>query len=281
MGELERQGSRRGAAARLSSRSLTVYTELVPVKDATQRFSFRVENYVRYRPRYPQEVVELLRNGCGLTERSVVADLAFGTGIFTRLLLENGCRVFGVEPNAEMRRAGEEFLARYPRFTSVNGSAEASGLPNHSVDMVTAAQAAHWFDPHKARREFARILKPEAWIVLLWNERSTDATPFLQAYERLLQTYGTDYHEVRHEHTTSRIAEFFAPSPFETRAYENRQQLDYASLEGRLLSSSYMPQTGDLHYEALLRELQQTFDAYQQDGCVTLEYKTRVYFGKS
>src|ERR1700722_16381276 len=171
----------------------------MPAQDATARFSSRVEKYVRYRPSYPKGVVELLRKQCGLTSDSIVADVASGTGIFTRLLLENGNRVFGVEPNLEMRRAGEEYLAGYARFTSVEGTAEATTLPGRPVDIVTAAQAAHWFDRATARREFVRILKPGGWAVLLWNERQTDSTPFLRDYEKLLLTYGTDYQEVRHE----------------------------------------------------------------------------------
>ena len=121
--------------------------------DPTQRFSSRVDNYVRYRPGYPSAVIDLLRKECGLTPNSVIADVASGTGIFTRMLLENGNRVFGVEPNLEMRKAGEEYLAAYPNFTSVAGTAEATTLADHSVDFVTAAQAAHWFDrPRGAAR---------------------------------------------------------------------------------------------------------------------------------
>src|SRR5271163_578401 len=206
----------------------------MPVKNATQRFSSRVDNYVRYRPGYPREVLNLLKKDCDLATESVIADIASGTGIFTRVLLENGNRVFGVEPNAEMRRAGEEFLRSYPGFTSVAGTAEATTLLDHGVDIVTAAQAAHWFDREKARREFIRILKPGGWCVLLWNERRTDSTPFLREYERLLLTYGTDYQEVRHERTTAEIAGFFAPSPFGSRTLEMGQEVDYPGLEGRL-----------------------------------------------
>ena len=118
----------------------------MPVTDPTQRFSSRVDNYVRYRPGYPSAILDLLRKECGLTPKSVIADVASGTGIFSRMLLENGNRVFGVEPNLEMRKAGEEYLAAYPNFTSVEGTAEATTLADHSVDLVTAAQAAHWFD---------------------------------------------------------------------------------------------------------------------------------------
>ena len=252
----------------------------MPAKDATQRFSSRVDNYVRYRPGYPPEVLELLKAECGLKPGSAIADIASGTGILTHILLENGNRVFGVEPNPEMRRAGEQLLTRYPGFTSVAGSAEATTLGDHSVDIITAAQAAHWFDREKARREFVRILVPGGWTVLLWNERDTDATPFLREYEQLLLNYGTDYREVRHEHTTDAIDTFFAPSPFQSKVFHYSQELDADVLEGRLLSSSYTPQAEDASYESMLRELRRIFDRHQRSGLVSFEYSTRVYYGR-
>ena len=250
------------------------------VQDSTQRFSSRVGNYVRYRPGYPSAVIELLKNQCGLTSDSVIADVASGTGIFTRMLLENGNRVYGVEPNSGMRQAGEEFLRAYPRFTSVAGTAEATTLDDYSVDFVTAAQAAHWFDREKSRREFIRICRPGGWTVLLWNERRTGSTTFLRAYEQLLLEYGTDYQDVRHERTTEQIETFFAPSQFQFRTFEYRQEFDYPALEGRLLSSSYTPQASDAAYTPMLRELRRIFDAHQVDGRVTFEYDTRAYYGQ-
>jgi SAM-dependent methyltransferase len=252
----------------------------MPVQDPTQRFSSRVDNYSRYRPGYPPEVAELLKSECGLGLDSVVADIASGTGLFTRLLLKQGCQVFGVEPNAAMRQAGEQFLAAYGRFRSVAGSAEATTLAGHSIDIITAAQAAHWFERANTRQEFNRILKPGGWLVLLWNERRTDSTPFLREYEQLLLTYGTDYQDVRHEHTTASIDSFFAPAPFQTRIFDNRQELDYPALEGRLLSSSYTPPPGNPKHEPMLRELRRIFDAHQQQDGVAMEYNTRVYYGK-
>jgi ubiquinone/menaquinone biosynthesis C-methylase UbiE len=252
----------------------------MPVTDPTQRFSSRVGNYVRYRPGYPSAIIDLLRKECGLTPNSVIADVASGTGIFTRMLLENGNRVFGVEPNLEMRKAGEEYLAAYPNFTSVEGTAEATTLADHSVDLVTAAQAAHWFDRPRARREFIRILKTDGWSVLLWNERRVDSTPFLRKFEQLLLSYGTDYQSVRHERTAEEIETFFAPSPFQVQRFESLQQFDYAGLEGRLLSSSYTPQADDVAYRPMVQELHQIFDAHQQNGRVAFEYNTLVYFGR-
>jgi ubiquinone/menaquinone biosynthesis C-methylase UbiE len=250
------------------------------VTDPTQRFSSRVDNYVRYRPGYPPAVMDLLKKECGLTPNAVIADVASGTGLFTSMLLENGNRVFGVEPNSEMRKAGEEFLAAYPHFTSVEGTAEATTLADHSVDLVTAAQAAHWFDRPKARHEFIRILKPAGWTVLLWNERRVDSTPFLRDFEHLLIRYGTDYQSVRHERTTQEIETFFAPSPFHSRTFEYLQQFDYPALEGRLLSSSYTPQSDDVAYRPMLHELRRIFDTYQTNGRVAFEYNTLVYYGR-
>src|SRR6202142_258249 len=168
-------------------------------KSPTARFSDRVENYVRYRPGYPPEVLDLLRDQCGLQPTHVVADIASGTGLFTKLLLENGNSVYAVEPNAEMREMGAHVLEGYERLVTVSGTAEETTLASASVDFVTAAQAAHWFDLPRTRKEFVRILRTGGWCVLIWNERLTEGTPFLRVNEQLLLTYGTDYKAGRHE----------------------------------------------------------------------------------
>ncbi len=252
----------------------------MPTSNATSRFSDRVENYVRYRPGYPAEALQTLKDECGLRPDHVIADLASGTGIWTRMLLENGNPVIGVEPNPDMRQAGERLLAGFGRFTSVAGTAEATTLPDGSVDFVTAAQAAHWFDRPRARREFVRILKPTGWLVLLWNERLTDSTPFLRAYEELLLNFGTDYEDVRHERTTDAVNEFFDPVPYRERVFATRQEFDYEGLQGRLLSSSYAPGPGHPKHEPMLRELRRIFELHAAAGRVAFEYKTRVYFGR-
>jgi SAM-dependent methyltransferase len=252
----------------------------MPASNATSRFSDRVENYIRYRPGYPPEALRALKNECGLRPAHVVADIASGTGIWTRVLLENGNGVFGIEPNAEMRQAGERLLAAFPKFASVAATAEATTLADESVDFVTAAQAGHWFDRERARGEFVRILKPGGWLVLLWNERLTDSTPFLREYEQLLLTYGTDYADVRHEGTTDEIHEFFDPAPFQERIFALRQEFEYTGIEGRLLSSSYAPGPEHPNYAPMLHELRRIFDARALSGRATFDYKTRVYFGR-
>jgi SAM-dependent methyltransferase len=176
-------------------------------------------------------------------------------------------------------RAGERLLADFPNLISIAGNAEGTTLPDSSVDFVTAAQAAHWFDRGAARQEFVRILKPAGWLVLLWNERLIDRTPFLRAYEELLVTHGTDYEEVRHELTTDAVYEFFDPAPCAERSFAMRQEFDYAGLEGRLLSSSYAPAPGHPKHAPMLRELRRIFDENSSAGRVVFEYTTRIYFG--
>jgi ubiquinone/menaquinone biosynthesis C-methylase UbiE len=248
--------------------------------NATSRFSHRVENYIRYRPGYPREAFDVLKGECGLTSNDVIADVASGTGIWTRVLLENGNHVYAVEPNVDMRQAGERLLSEFPNFTSVNGSAEGTTLPDASVDFVTSAQAAHWFDRKRTRSEFVRILQPGGWLVLLWNEREVDTTPFLRDYEQLLLTFGTDYEDVRHERTTDSVNEFFDPFPYQERVFAMRQEFDYAGLEGRLLSSSYAPGPDHPEHEPMLKELRHLFEQHVENGIVGFDYKTRVYFGK-
>lgn len=221
----------------------------------------------------------MLKNQCGLAPDSIIADIGSGTGLLSRMFLENGNRVYGVEPNADMRQAGERLLSSYSKFHSIAGTAEDTTLPNHALDFVTAAQAAHWFDRKKARREFVRILKPGGWAVLAWNERCID-TPFLRDYEQLLLTFATDYEDVRHEHTTASIGYFFSPLPFESCAFDNRQEFDYTALEGRLLSSSYTPQSDDPRHAPMLEELRRIFGLHSRRGRVVFAYKTRLYYGQ-
>lgn len=246
---------------------------------STTRFSNRVDDYAKYRPHYPPAVIELLRVECGLTPDSVIADIGSGTGILSELFLKNGNRVFAVEPNASMRETAHELLAHNAGFESVDGSAESTTLLDRSVDLVTAAQAFHWFDRQNAKVEFARILRPSGWVVLLWNERRIDTTPFLRDYEDLLLKYGTDYKYVRHENVYEEIASFFAPGPFTLESFENLQVFDFEGIKGRMLSSSYLPAVGEPGCESMLAELRAIFDLRQEDGRAVFEYDTRVYFG--
>jgi SAM-dependent methyltransferase len=249
--------------------------------DVTQRFSSRVDNYIKYRPGYPNEVVETLRSACGLTSDSIIADIGSGTGILAEMFLKNGNEVYGVEPNHEMREAGERLLKDCPRFRSVAARAEETTLPDSGVDFITAGQAFHWFDREKSRAEFARILRPRGWVALIWNERVTTTTQFLVAYERLLKDYSTDYERIDHRQINyDVIRDFFCSDRFTLKRFNNAQVFDYDGVKGRLLSSSYAPEAGHPNHEPMLAELERIFQAYQNDGKVVFEYVTQMYYGQ-
>jgi ubiquinone/menaquinone biosynthesis C-methylase UbiE len=253
----------------------------MPFTDAKQRFSNRAADYARYRPGYPRETLDVLRKWCGLKREHVIADIGSGTGLLSKLFLENGNRVYGVEPNAEMRAAGEEFLSSFHRFSSVDGSAEATTLPAESVDFVTAAQAFHWFDPEPTRREFQRILKPHGRVIILWNERLLDETAFLREYEALLRAFSTDYARVNESYPRAeQMLGFFGKNEFTSHALPNAQEFDLEGLSGRLRSSSYAPAPGHPQFEPMMKELRRIFTAHQQNSLVRMEYRTRIYAGR-
>lgn len=259
----------------------------MPKDNATTRFSDRVADYVKYRPHYPAEILDLLADRCGLTPESVIADIGSGTGILTKLFLENGNPVIGVEPNKDMREAGETYLAEYARFTSIDGTAEVTRLPKHAIDIVLAGQAFHWFNQAKTRAEFMRILKQgpqlqdNGWVVLIWNDRRIDSTPFLRDYEALLQEFGTDYNEINHKNVQDKsvFANFFGGDFFEA-AFDNVQRFDMDGLMGRLHSSSYVPAKDHPNYAPMALRAAEIFNAHAVSGHVAFEYDTRIYYGQ-
>lgn len=248
---------------------------------ATERFSDRVENYVKYRPGYPAEVIDRLREAGVLTADAVIADVGSGTGISSWLYLENGFEVFSVEPNAEMRKAAEEYLSAYKRFHSVNGTAEATTLADHSVDMILAGQAFHWFDVEKAKAEFKRILKPGGNVVLVWNDRRPDSTDFLRAYEDLLKMFGTDYAKVNHRNIDEKVFDaFWGEGKWNSFSVDNFQDFTFEGLKGRLFSSSYVPAEDHPDSPFMVSVLKKIFARYQENGLVRFEYDTRVFYGE-
>lgn len=245
----------------------------------TERFSNRVENYVKYRPGYPPEMLELFKREMNLQSSSIVADVGAGTGISAKVFLENGNKVFGVEPNAAMRAASEEFLREFPAYTSVDGTSEETTLANGAIDFVISAQAFHWFRPAPTRAEFKRILKEGGYVALIWNERQLDSTEFMIEYEAFLNYFATDYNEVRHENVKpDDIREFFQ-TDFRQGAFQMSQVFDYAGLEGRVLSSSYTPTAENPLFEPMLKELKRLFTKHEKDGKIHIFYDTNIYYG--
>jgi ubiquinone/menaquinone biosynthesis C-methylase UbiE len=251
------------------------------IPNPTERFTGRVESYRRYRPGYPAEVVETMRRACRLRDDAHVADIAAGTGLLTEVLLAAGFEVTAVEPNDEMRASCATLEASYSKLRCVAGTAEATGLPNASVDLITVAQAMHWFDQERAKAEFARILKPGGWCAVLYNNRRLSGDAFHDGYESLLRAFGVDYLAVKGQHMgRKRLAAFFAPAPMGCSTFENAQSFDYAGLEGRILSSSYMPQPGQPRFAEMQAAARRLFAETQHDGAVTMVHDCAVCFGE-
>ena len=249
--------------------------------DPTRRFSTRVADYVKYRPGYPPQVVELFRSGIGMTPAWVVADVGSGTGISSELFLKNGNTVHAIEPNPDMRAAAEQLLSQFPSFRSIDGTAEATTLPDDSADLIVCAQAFHWFNKPAAVAEFKRIARPSgAHVAIIFNDRKTESSPFLAGYDRLLRAHGTDYKQVSRTTTTVEQLGAMFGAPFRRRAFPNAQTFDFEGLRGRAMSASYVPLPGQPGHEEILQGLRDLFDAHQQNGRVTFDYETEVFYGK-
>lgn len=245
--------------------------------DSVARFSNRVENYTKYRPHYPTSIVDFLTEFGVLKSDSLVADIGCGTGISAQLFLAHGNRVVGVEPNEAMRIESERYLVEFPGFQAVDGHADATTLPDKSIDLTVAAQAFHWFDPKSTRGEFMRITKPGGAICLMWNERQLRTTPFLKDFEELLLKHADDYRSVRHENVDANALSAFFADGYTTAIFANEQIFDFDGLRGRVLSSSYMPGERDERYPGMIEDLRELFAKHAENGKIKVLYDTRVH----
>jgi len=251
-------------------------------QDPTTRFDDRAADYAKARPGYPDAIVALLRDECGLRDGTRVADLGSGTGIFTRLLLDAGAEVFAVEPNDEMRSVSERQLGDRARFHSVNGRSEATTLPTESVELVTAAQAFHWFDIERTRREMRRVLRPEGQAVLVWNDRDTGGTAFHRAIEALLVEQCPSYRALQGKaDVPTAFDAVFGPDGWSRRFLPNEQELDREGFVARFMSTSYAPKPATAAAAAFVRALETIFDAHADPaGVVRITYATVVVWGR-
>ncbi|MEL3913803.1 class I SAM-dependent methyltransferase [Aeromonas caviae] len=247
--------------------------------DSTQRFSTRVEAYVKYRPSYPVAMLDFLARELAMGPEAQVADIGAGTGILTALLAPRVARVWAVEPNDDMRAAAKRLLAQVGNIGWLHGSAEATGLPTGAMDLVTVAQAFHWFDRAAFRQECQRLLKPGGRVALIWNDRLTN-TPFLKAYEEGLHAYSGDYEEVNHRNLGEADFRAFFTGEFRLDRFENSQLFDLDGVLGRLNSSSYAPVAGTPAHDQMTALVRREFARHAVDGKIAFNYCTLVYSGR-
>jgi SAM-dependent methyltransferase len=249
---------------------------------STERFSDRVEDYVRYRPSYPVEVVRTLEREARVApDRTRVVDLGCGTGISAACFLAEGYTVTGVEPNADMRAAAEAALRASARFRIVAGRAEDAPLPDSCCELIVAAQAFHWFDVRGARSEMRRLLVDDGMVALIWNDRRTDGSAFLRDYDAILRRYAPGYAQVARTYKSDiDIAGFFGPAGCIRRVFPYHQDFALPALTGRAMSSSYVPKLGQPGHDELVQALTDAFERHAVANAVRVEYDTRLYFGR-
>lgn len=252
----------------------------VTIAENYERFSRVADDYARYRPRYSAELINSLRRTCGLRPAHVVADIGCGTGILAGHFLEHGNRVYGVEPNDDMRAYAEERLGANPLFSMVVGTAEATTLPDSSVDFITAGQAFHWFNPEPTRQEFRRILKPDGWVVLAWNWSRNNASPFMEAYKLFWQKYFDPRPILENPQRPEYIDHFFGEGNLWEEQLENSQEYDFERFRGGMLSASVSPKPDAPEFPAMLAEMAAMFERHAENGRVTMVYNTIVVYGR-
>ena len=246
------------------------------IQDSTQKFSDRAADYHRYRPGYPNDVFEYLNAQYDWQAPPVVADIGAGTGLSSELFLKNGCTVFAIEPNEDMRNVARAQYGKFEEFQAIDGTASATKLDSNSVDLIFCAQAIHWFEPVATKKEFERILKPTGHIVVAWNYRE-NTSPFQKSYEEMLHARLTEYGQYGHRGLNKEVLQpFFHPRKISSLVFQHQQKFDLDSLKGRLLSASYCPKSGKI-YEAIMKDTEALFNQFQNQGKVTFDYTTNVF----
>ncbi len=244
-----------------------------------QRFNGRVEVYSKYRPGYPEQILSILSEEIGFDIRKIVADVGSGTGLLSRLFLQNGNKVFGVEPNAEMRAFAEANLSEFNNFVSVKATAEETTLRKSCVDLVCVGQALHWFELKPARKEFTRISKQNGHLCVVYNDKNRKDS-FMQGYEAVIVKHEEDRASVP-KIDDGYLSRFFRHGDFRKFVVPNEQSLDREGLLGRITSASYMPTAREkVRYRRMVEDVSTLFDSYAKRGRVRLLYDTRLFLGQ-
>ncbi len=244
--------------------------------DNKNRFSSRVENYVKYRPNYPEDALSFIYKN-KINSNSVVADIGSGTGILSKQLITNVKKLYCIEPNASMREYSENWLSKYDNYVSINAEAESTTLEESCVDAIVVAQAFHWFDIEKCKVEFNRILKENSPIFLIWNNRLSN-TDFLVKYDEILCSLSKDYNIVNHQNLGDREFNYFFDNKWSKKEFDNVQVFNKDQFIGRVASSSYTPEAGDNFYEKFYENINRLFDEENEDGFVKFNYKTQIIY---
>jgi SAM-dependent methyltransferase len=247
----------------------------------SEMFTGKASIYKKYRPDYPGEYIDYLAEYNSLGPQSVIADIGSGTGVLSRQLLDRGFQVFCVEPNDDMRSSAETELESYPGFTSINGTAENTGLAGKSADLITAAQAFHWFDKDMFKAECKRVLKEGANAALVWNSRDA-SSPFVKDNAVIMKRFCSLFNGFSGgiDDTPERFKTFFENGSYDHRVFRNDLQYDLDGFIGRTLSASYALNESSPGFKGFIAALTELFERYSKSGKVIMHNITQSYIGK-
>lgn len=246
----------------------------------TDKFTDKAEVYAKFRPNYPHEYIDYLITKAGLNNHCRIADIGSGTGIFSSQLIERGLTVYGVEPNDDMRTLAEQTLKSDFRFISIKATAENTTLNEHSLDLVTAAQAFHWFDKKKFKIECQRILKQDGKVALVWNSRDGSSDLNRESAE-VCQKYCPTFKGFSGgiEETPVVYQQFFKDGKYDFMNFRNDLTFDFKGFLGRYLSASYSPKKNDKEYTPFITALTNLFEKYSKNGKIVIPNNTKSYLG--
>lgn len=252
------------------------------MKQGAERFSSKTDDYAKGRPDFPKEIIDFLYEHKVIDEKSIIADIGSGTGRFTKLLLERDHHVYGVEPNDEMRSKAEELLSKFNNFTSISGNAESTTLPNNSLDLITVAQAFHWFDKEKCLVEFKRILKDNGKVFIIWDDLINDYNDFSKEFRNLSNRFRkvapeTNGKRVSRDET---IAELFKDKKHISNYFDHELYQNFERVKAGALSASFAPKADEDNYEEFISELERVFNKYAENGEVCTGFRVTCCLGK-
>ncbi len=246
--------------------------------DACSRYSSKAEIYARYRWDYAYEAIQAIFNATSISTDSVVADIGSGTGILTRHFVGRVKNVYAIEPNPEMRQWAEKNLSSYPSFCSLGTRAEATGLADKCVSLITIGQALHWFDPEPGLREFKRILKPGGWLAVLSNQAV--ANELDQALQTLfIKENDWDISLAANLPAPKPVSFFYGEGYYSQMWFPQRREETWEEFFGSLCSNSHAPDNGNPSFQTFELAARRVFDQFSRHSLVTVDFVTELTLG--
>lgn len=243
-------------------------------------FSGDVADYAKYRPSYPPKITQYMKKEFKLSNDHCVADIGSGTGLSSKLFLKFGCTVYGVEPDPAMRTVAEKKLAEFEAFTSIDGTAHDTHLPAHSVDFVVSAQAFQWFDQDMVKPEFKRILRPNGYCVLLWNQHPFKGSAMAKEFDQLLHQYLPEFTQATRRDSIDEQLTGFFDQDFQRERFKNYHVMNFETFLGWTKSYAFNLRPEAPGYNDLMQSLRKLYEKYNDNGHVTFEYFTHIYVGR-